>query len=229
MDEKIKKPSLYLHLTEVFRAFVEIIFGLFFLIRTKSVSVKKAQIVMVLPGLLSSDFTTAILRKYLSKLGFQVYGWGLGRNLGRLKYLQPLSLRIEELSKKHNKKLILVGWSMGGIFARELAKMKPEYVEKVLTMGSPFANVYAPNHARWIFDLLNNTSGLKKETVNQLAVPPDRPTIALYSKQDGVVPWSVCIDIPETPLHRNIQIKSSHYGMGVNASVLKIVGQVLEN
>ena len=227
MEEEIKKPSLFLHLTEVFRAFFEIISGFFFLFKIKTTAVKNGKVILVLPGLLSSDFTTSILRKYLTKLGFQVYGWGLGRNLGRLKYLQPLAQRIEELSKQHDKKIILVGWSMGGIFARELAKMKPEYVEKVLTMGSPFANVYAPNHARWVFDLLNNASDLKKETVDQLGVPPALPTIALYSKQDGIVPWKVCMDYPETAQHRNIEIKSSHFGMGANAEVLKTVGEVL--
>jgi pimeloyl-ACP methyl ester carboxylesterase len=151
----------------------------------------------------------------------------MGRNLGRIENIETLANKIELLSKKHNQKVTLIGWSMGGIFAREVAKLKTDYVDRVLTIGSPFANVYAPNHARWIFDLLNDSKDLKPEIVNQLSEPPPQPTAALYSLSDGIVPWQACMDTPSTELHQNYEIESSHFGMGANPSVLGKIKELL--
>ena len=228
MEEPIKKPSLFLHLTEIFRAIYQTIFGFLFVKKTTQKALRNDKVLMVIPGLLTTDLSTTLLRRFLQKLGYQVYGWEMGRNLGRINDLGPLAEKVEFLSKKHGSKITLIGWSMGGIFARELAKLKPDSVERVITMGSPFANVYAPNHAKWIFDLLNDSKDLVPEIVDQLAVPPIQPTVALYSLSDGIVPWQACMDTPATDLHRNFEIKSCHFAMGSNASVLKLVGELLE-
>ncbi len=228
MEEGLMKPSWFLHLTEIIRAIFETLKGYFFVKNTSQKSIGNGRVVVVLPGLLSTDTSTKILRKYLQKLGFTVYGWEMGRNLGRMEMLPVLAEKIADLSGRHNQKLILIGWSMGGIFAREIAKLKLENIEKIITLGSPFADVYAPNHARWIFDLLNDTKDLIPEIVEQLAVPPMQATVAFYSKKDGIVPWKACMDLPETILHQNIEITSSHFAMGANAMVLKALQVVLE-
>jgi len=228
MEEGFKKPSWFLHLTEIIRAIFETLKGYFFVKNTAPQNIGNGRVVVVLPGLLSTDISTKILRRYLQKLGFTAYGWEMGRNLGRMAMLPVLAEKVADLSGKHNQKLILIGWSMGGIFAREIAKLKPENVEKIITLGSPFADVYAPNHARWVFDLLNDTKDLIPEIVEQLAVPPTQATVAFYSKKDGIVPWKACMDLPESSLHQNIEIKSSHFAMGANEMVLKALQVVLE-
>lgn len=227
MNEKIKKPSLFLYLSEIFRAIYQTILGFFYVKRTPPTSIKSDKIIMVIPGLLCTDLSTTLLRQYLQKLGYRVYGWEMGRNLGRIENIETLANKIELLSKKHNQKVTLIGWSMGGIFAREVAKLKTDYVDRVLTIGSPFANVYAPNHAKWIFDLLNDSKDLKPEIVNQLSEPPPQPTAALYSLSDGIVPWQACMDTPTSELHQNYKIESSHFGMGANPTVLAKVRDLL--
>lgn len=228
MEERLKKPSWFLHLTELLRAIFETFKGYFFVKHHKGKNIGEGKVILVLPGLLNTDLSTRILRKYLEKLGFTVYGWEMGRNLGRMAMLPDLAEKVVSLSEKHSHKLILIGWSMGGIFARELAKLKPQNVERVITLGSPFADVYAPNHAKWIFDLLNDTKDLIPEIVDQLAVPPTQPTVSFYSKKDGIVAWKACMDLPETAQHKNYEIRSSHFGMGANPLVLRALEEILE-
>lgn len=221
--EEKKKPSNFLHFTEIFRAVFETILGIFFLLTTPKSNIGKGQVVIVVPGLLSSNFATTILRKYLNKMGFKAFGWQNGINLGRLESLEKIVKQVENAASLHHQKVILVGWSMGGIFVREVAKTQPHLVKKVITIGSPFADVNAPNHAKWAYDLFNDVSTIDQNIVNQIHVPASLPTIALYSKVDGMVPWEACMEIEENETHKNIEISSSHFGMGANPNVLKVV------
>jgi pimeloyl-ACP methyl ester carboxylesterase len=221
MNESIKKPSWLLHLTEVFRATIETIRGYFFIKRRQYVDIGHGVPVMVVPGLLSSDCATTILRKFLHKSGFKVQGWEMGTNLGRMQSLEVLRQKVEQLSDTTGQKVILIGWSMGGIFSREIAKQLPEKVKCLITVGSPFANLQAPNHAKWIFNLLNKESEIDQVFAEQVPVPAQVPTLCLYSKQDGIVPWQACMENCEDVLHANREIQSSHFGMGANPQVLR--------
>lgn len=223
MKEIIKKPSWLLHFTEVFRATLETLRGYWYVRSKPAQNIGRGIPVMVVPGLLSTDWATIILRKYLSKLGFNVQGWEMGMNLGRMESLHALKEKVKVLSQETNQPIILIGWSMGGIFSREVAKEMPEYVRQLITIGSPFANVQAPNHAKWVFDLLNSSSQIDEGFTGQLPNPAKVQTLCLYSKRDGVVPWQVCMESCEDDLHRSQEIKSSHFGMGANPSVLRAV------
>ncbi|MBL0024224.1 MAG: hypothetical protein IPO98_04045 [Saprospiraceae bacterium] len=117
MDSDIKRPSQLLHLTEFVRSLFETIRGFFFFLFATRENVGYGRVVMVIPGLLTSDFWTVILRKYLAKKGFIVYGWQMGINLGRMQNLPELQAKIETLQKLHHQKIILIGWSMGGFSA----------------------------------------------------------------------------------------------------------------
>ena len=218
-----KKTSNFLHLTEIFRAIYETILGIFFLLITPKSNIGKGQVVIVVPGLLSSNLATIILRKYLNKIGFKAFGWKSGINLGRLESLSIIINHVEEAASHHNQKVILVGWSMGGIFVREVAKNQPNLIKKVITIGSPFADITAPNHAKWAYNLFNDESTIDQNIVSQIHVPAPVPTVALYSKTDGMVPWEACMEIQESETHKNIEISSSHFGMGANPNVLKVV------
>ena len=226
MQNEIKKPSYFLHFTELIRAIYENIKGLYFLKTTKFENIGKGKTIIVVPGLLSTDWYTTYLRKYLNKIGFRAYGWGLGRNLGRTDSLKILIEKVEKIAFESNEKIILIGWSMGGIFAREVGKAIPNSIEKIITIGSPFANLEAPNHARWVFDLLNLSEPTDQTFIDQIPLPAQIPTTALYSKLDGIVPWQACMEI-EDESHKNIEVSSSHFGMGGNPNVLKVVGEVL--
>jgi predicted alpha/beta hydrolase family esterase len=224
---KKKKPSVFLHLTESFRAIYETVRGIFFLIKTPKSDLGQGQVVIVVPGLLSSNFATKILRKYLNKIGFKAFGWQSGINLGRLESLAVIIKQVENTTNQYNQKVILIGWSMGGIFVREVAKDQPHHIKKVVTIGSPFADVNAPNHAKWAYNLFNKASTIDQNIVNQIHLPAPVQTIALYSKMDGMVPWEACMELEEDEMHKNIEISSSHFGMGANPNVLKVVAENL--
>ncbi len=228
MKEKISKPSLFLHLTEIFRAAYEFIKAIIFERKFSYHNIGNAQPIIVIPGLLTTDLSTTLLRTFLTKLGFNVFGWGMGRNLGRLESLPILIEKVEKINEAHQQKIIIIGWSMGGIFTREIAKARPELVKRTITMGSPFADVNAPNWAKWIFDILNKGIVIDDAFVAQLPNPAPVPTLALYSKLDGIVPWRACMETFEDEIHTNMEIKSSHIGMGANPEVMKIIYSALK-
>ena len=194
MNSAIKKPSQWLHLTEFIRSIFETVKGFFFLLFTVAEDLGKGQVVMVVPGLLSSDHSTYILRKFLIKKGFRVYGWQLGINLGRMDKLPELITKIEFISTRHHQKVILIGWSMGGLFSREVCHQTPDLISKVITLGSPFADVHAPNNARWVFELLNDKYDIDQHLASRLASRTVMPSVAIYTKSDGIVPWEACKD-----------------------------------
>ena len=158
MNTEIKKPKQSLHLTESIRSFFETIKGIFFLLMARKTNEGQGRVVMVVPGLLTSDFWTMLLRWYLKKKGFTVYGWEMGYNFGTLDKLPLLSQKIQQISQNHNQKISIIGWSMGGLFCREVSHQIPQYIEKVITLGSPFADINAPNNAKWVYELLNDES-----------------------------------------------------------------------
>lgn len=225
MESQIKKPSQLLHLTDIFRSLIETICGFFYVLFSKRENIGQGRVVMVVPGLLTSDFWTVLIRKYLSKKGFQVYGWEMGTNLGRMHRLPELISRIETIKNRHNQKIILLGWSMGGLFSREISHQRPDLISKVMTLGSPFGDIQAPNNAQWVFELLNDDYDVDHTLVKRLSSPVSIPSVAFYSKKDGIVAWEACIDKITDDHHINLEIKSSHFGMGANPSVLEAVVQ----
>jgi len=156
--------------------------------------------VLVLPGFLADDLSTRPLRRFLGRLGYRAHPWLLGRNLGSVGATRErLHARAAELHARHGRKLSLVGWSLGGIFARELAKQMPERVRQVITLGSPFADV--------------------ARRVERLRQPPPVPSTAIYSKSDGIAHWEACRE-SEGPERENIEVPASHCGLGWSPIVL---------
>jgi pimeloyl-ACP methyl ester carboxylesterase len=224
----IPKPSWFLNLTEGSRAFFQFVKCIWFMQFYKFQSIGKKQPILVIPGLLGSDFSTGMLRKFLEKNDYEAYTWNRGRNLGNIKDLDFLTERIKELQQKHQQKIILIGWSLGGVYARELAKRNPELVKQIITLGSPFAALEAPNHAKWVFDLFNNIEDIEKSFRDQIPNPAPIPTTAIYSKSDGIVPWQACMEVP-TATHNNIEVNSAHLGFCINTQVFTTLVSVLNN
>lgn len=227
----MSKPSIFWLTTEIGRAFTE--YGLSFPFRkfsSKSIT-GDGHPVLVLPGFMASDSSTKVLRKFIQDNGYQAIAWELGRNRGEVEVLDLLFLKLEEIYEEYGRKISIVGWSLGGVLARQLAKGKPHLVRQVITLGSPFRDITAPNNASWVYNLISGGKrvvDLDPDLLKDLPEPAPVPTTAVYSKEDGVVSWEVCIEEKETAIHQNIQVRGSHIGLGVNASVLKIIEDRLQ-
>ncbi|MFT4769122.1 MAG: pimeloyl-ACP methyl ester carboxylesterase [Glaciecola sp.] len=186
--------------------------------------------VMVLPGFLGSDAYNASLRRFLSGLGYKVHGWGQGRNLGpRGNALESLMERVAMLSERYGEPLSLVGHSLGGIFARELAREEPARVRQVITLGSPFGRGrHSASYPARLFEALNPTDDLPV-ALDDLHRAPPVPTTAVYSKGDGIVNWRTAfqnLDFAHGST-QNIQVRGSHCGMTFNPTVRYVIADRL--
>lgn len=185
--------------------------------------------VLVLPGLLASDSSTALLRRVLGVLGYQVRGWSLGRNLGPTdEVLDELPVMLSALVRQTGRPVSVIGWSLGGIYAREIARQHPGQVRQVITLGSPFALTDSQqSHADRSY---RRHAGLhangRVPTREHLSRPIPVPSTAVYSRRDGIVAWQACIE-PETDLHQNVEVRCAHLGFGVDPATLWLVADRL--
>jgi len=185
--------------------------------------------VVVLPGLLASDSSTVVLRQFLRLLGYHVRGWDLGRNLGPTdEVLDALPARLAALAGLTGRPVSVIGWSLGGIYARELARQRPAQVRRVITLGSPFAATDArQSHADRAYQRRSrlHASG-RVPTREQVSRPIGVPSTAIYSRRDGIVSWRACIE-PETDLHQNVEVRCAHLGFGVDPATLWLIADRL--
>ena len=172
--------------------------------------------VLVLPGLAANDLTTLPMRTFLKDRGYQPHPWEQGLNLGpREGVLDALRVRVRALFDVDRKKISLVGWSLGGVYARELAKEMPEMVRCVITLGSPFAGPPQATNAWWLFEKVSGHPEPDAEMQAALRVAPPVPTTSIYSRTDGIVAWQCSLN-PPGPLAENIELHASHIGLGLN-------------
>jgi pimeloyl-ACP methyl ester carboxylesterase len=154
-------------------------------------------LVIVLPGLGGDDTSTAPLRWFLGRLGYRAVGWGLGRNVG---FGRRVSGGLDDLlAEAAGDAVSLVGWSLGGVHALDVARRRPDAVRAVVTLGSPLAG---------------------------RRTPPQVPTTSIYSTTDAIVPWRASLLQP-APLHENVEVRGSHLGLGHNPAVALIVADRL--
>ena len=190
--------------------------------------------VMVIPGLGTTDRSTHFIRHFLDEIGYDSYSWGMGRNLGPQQgideLINNLSDRVEKIYHLSEKKEVsIIGWSLGGIYAREIAKVKPEMVRQVITLGTPFKDASNGTNIKFLYDLLSKDKSYEDPTLMQrIAEKPPVPFTSLYSRTDGVVHWQSSIE-DETPLSENIEIhNSSHLGLGHNPLTLLVIADRLQ-
>jgi pimeloyl-ACP methyl ester carboxylesterase len=184
--------------------------------------------VLVAPGFASDDSWTESLRRFLGRVGWNARGWGLGRNNGRVPKLIPqLVEQTESFARESGLPVRLVGWSLGGYLVREVARERPELVERVVTLGAPVVGgpkytASAPMYAKKGFDL----DAIAEEVEKREAAPIKIPIDAIYSRSDGIVAWSACID-RHSPQVRHHEVRSSHLGLVASPRVYRMVAELL--
>ena len=189
--------------------------------------------VLVIPGFLASGSSTFPLRHTLKRIGYKGHRWKLGRNMGPLRVeLEKVMERMQELRSRYGRKVTLVGWSLGGLYARELAWMAPDVetvvlglgspddVRQIITLGTPFRH-HDSTAVNWLYTHLNghHSQHISTDVLDRLEEVPPVPSTSIYSRGDGIVPWRCSLERP-SEFTENIRVYGSHCGLGHNPAVL---------
>lgn len=227
LEPKPQRPSLRSVAMEM-RLPLEVAGGVLSYLFAHRLPAGEGQPVLIYPGFLAGDGSTLLLRRVLEKLGYPTYGWDQGANLGpRHGVLSGCRDRLMAIADRHGQKVSLIGWSLGGVYAREMAKMLDDHVRQVVTMGSPFAGSPKATNAYRLFRLLSGHSVHDDpRLLERLREVPPVPTSSIYSRHDGVVHWHCSLQHP-TPWSENIEVAASHLGMGFNPIALYVLADRL--
>ncbi|OYQ41035.1 alpha/beta hydrolase [Rhodoferax sp. TH121] len=186
--------------------------------------------VIVFPGLSASDGSTLPLRAYLNNLGYDISGWNQGYNFGpRAGVLETAKRQVRETAEASGEAVSLVGWSLGGVYARELAKELPRHVRSVITLGTPFSGSHKSTNAWRLYELTSGRSIAQEVENFDLPAAPPVPTTSIYSRTDGVVAWPSSLQAPcqNNPHTENVEVFASHIGLGLNPSAWWVVADRL--
>ena len=183
--------------------------------------------VLVLPGLATGDASTLVLRKFLDSREFDTRGWGQGLNLGlRPGVIERALATMHDIYADTGRKVSLIGWSLGGLYARELAKQSPELVRQVITLGSPFTGHPRGTNAWRIYELASGHKIDSHDLHGPLRVAPPVPTTSIWSRTDGVVSWHCCYEA-RSDFAENIVVEASHLGLGAHPATLYAIADRL--
>ena len=177
--------------------------------------------VMVFPGLSANDVSTLPLRSYVRSRGYSALGWEQGFNFGpRAGVLDQIRQRLVRTFESTGRKVSLLGWSLGGVYARELAKDLPHMVRGVITLGTPFGGSHRSTNAWCLYELASGRSIAREADNYDLPAAPPVPTTSIFSRSDGIVAWKGSIQAPSAhnPHTENIEVLASHVGLGLNPS-----------
>ncbi len=230
--DRAAPPSLLLALTEPLRAILEL--GSVPMAAPLLATAPRGDghPVLVLPGFITTDRSTSLLRRFLTQLGYDAHTWNLGRNLGPKAIGdegEHLIARLDEVHESTGSKVSLVGWSLGGMMARQLSRRRPDLVRQIITLGSPIVgNPRATNAWRTYQQMTGHRlddPGVD-EQLRESHLPPPVPSTAIFSKEDGIVAWRNCLE-PEDAMTDNIRVYGSHCGLGVNPVVLYAIADRL--
>lgn len=186
--------------------------------------------VLLLPGYGTDESVMRPLGRYLRFLGYDVYDWGLGRNRGDVDgYVRQIGKKVADIhAELGGKPLTLIGWSLGGVIARETARLHEPYVREVITLGTPIIGgpKYTAVARRFADSASLDLDEFEKEVHSRNSIGIRQPVTSIYSKLDGVVGWRASIDIYNEQA-RNIAVYSSHFGIGANGRVWRLIADIL--
>ena len=184
--------------------------------------------VVAIPPFGAGDGFTMVLRRYLSQLGYQVHPWSRSEILALHRLSGVAVKRMEEVAKVAGGPVSMIGHSLGGIYAREIARAAPQHVRRVITLGSPFGGDLKSNVVWPMYESITGTriDGIPSEVLERMNQPLPVPSTAIYSRSDGVVAWHSCID-EEAPSSENVKVPGSHIGLLHNPAALYVVADRL--
>jgi pimeloyl-ACP methyl ester carboxylesterase len=188
--------------------------------------------VVIFPGLAADHRSISPLKTFCERLGYAAYDWGRGLNTGPRgdldAWFDDLAAHVRELTCAHQQPISLIGWSLGGIYAREVAKKLTGEVRQVITIGTPFAGSEEHTNVSWVYRLVNRHAPMLDEALMaRLRIAPDAPTTSIFSRSDGVVAWQACIQGAGAGHTENIEVDGSHCGLGWNPEVLSVIADRL--
>ena len=223
-------PSIALLAIEPFRAAFE--FAGHHLMSGAELPQGERHAVVIFPGLATNQYVTRPLQSFCEKLGYACFDWGMGVNVGPQgeidAWLDLVTAKVQEQTAAHPEPISLVGWSLGGIYAREVAKRLEQRVRQVITLGSPFAGVAEQTRAGSVYRLVNGSHPPTDPLLLQaLRTAPPVPTTSIYSQSDGIVAWQACLDPKGVAHAESIEIEGSHCGMTWNPAALRVVADRL--
>ena len=219
---------------EPWRAAVE--FGSHALSRNPKALGSDGHPVIIFPGMATGGMSVSPLRRHCEQLGYAAADWGWGVNSGPQgnvdRWLQELSAHTNDMLAPFEQSATLIGWSLGGIYAREVAKKLGRRVRQVITLGTPFNASQDHTRVGWIYQWLSGKQiSFDAQLSQRLRTAPAVPTTSIYSRTDGVVAWQTCRHDESINQRRaqieDIEVRSSHIGLGWNAGVLRIVADRL--
>jgi pimeloyl-ACP methyl ester carboxylesterase len=187
--------------------------------------------VVVFPGLGTDERFVAPLIEHCRALGYPTYDWGRGLNTGPAgdvdAWLDELAREVDAATVQHRQRMTLIGWSLGGIYAREIAKLLPRRVRQVITIGTPFCGTPEQTNVTLLYRLLNGAPArLAPSLARRLRAPPPMPTMSIYSRSDGVVAWQACVQDDATHVE-HVEVDGSHLGLAWNPGVLAAIARRL--
>ncbi len=209
------------------RAFFEL--GAFYAMRPLLSSLPKGDghPVVVLPGFMATNSSTTPMRSLLKQLGYEAHGWDSGRNvLVNEALIGRLESQLSRLYEQTGRTISLIGWSLGGVLARELAKINPDIIRTVISLGSPISDDRNHTNAARLFSFFNGDAPEKMRggQFSGLDIAPPLPTTSIWTKTDGIVHWRGSVQHPHNTIGNtpteNIEVYASHCGLGVNPSVM---------
>ncbi|MHA6720552.1 esterase/lipase family protein [Sphingomonas sp. RS6] len=197
-------------------------------VRPRRRAARRGPRVLVLPGLLADDISMWPLRSGLRARGFRAYRWGLGRNLGvSPDLIDRLDARVTRLQRRDGRPLVLVGWSLGGLIAREYAKRAPHRVAAVITLGSPFSGDLSATLVSHLYRLVSGHRPSAASAALALSEKPPVPTVAVWSRCDGVIPAASARG-DEAEADMQIEVGCPHLGYPSHPAALKAVIDAIE-
>lgn len=175
---------------------------------------------LVVPGFIATDRTTMALRKALAEAGWRVHGWDMGWNRGaRADTIERLGRRLDEMSG--GRPVLLVGWSLGGVFARELARTFPDKVRAVVTLGSPFSGDPKQNNVWRLYEWVAGHK-VDEPPIPRVAEKPPVPHLAIWSRRDGIVAARAARGL-EGERDKEVEMRCTHMAFGVSRRAVRQV------
>ena len=181
-------------------------------------------VVVDLPGWRAGEASNAPMRAYLRTLGYDARSWGLGINRGDPR--GAVARLTAVLAREHERPVALVGWSLGGLIAREIARASPERVRCVVTYGTPVVGGPAHTVASRFYDEQTTRRASAAGASLDASNPIEVPITAIYTRADGIVDWRACID-RASPDVRHLEVRSTHLGLGIDPDVWWAVARAL--